>query len=49
MAEISSGALTPSTEELNQMHALHRQGGEERQLAQYPQLPDDWHTRATIL
>ena len=33
MAEISSGALTPTVEELNRMHAPYRQGGEQRQMA----------------
>jgi hypothetical protein len=33
MGEISSGAITPTTGELNQMHALYRQGGQERQMA----------------
>jgi hypothetical protein len=123
MAEMSAGAVAPTAEELDQMHALYRQGGQERQMAphivysegscphedcdqpmqaidfrledygravhdplvrawwndtgfagrcprcggwvhftirakraitaeeaaQYPQLPDDWHTKATIL
>ena len=123
MAEMSAGAMALTAEELDQMHALYRQGGQERQMAphivypegscphdacdqplqaidfrledygravhdplvrawwndtgfvgrcprcsgwihftirakraltaaeaaQYPQLPDDWHTKATIL
>ena len=123
MAEMSAGAMAPTAEELDQMHALYRQSGQERQraphivypegscphedcdqpmqaidfrledhgravhdplvrawwndtgfagrcprcggwvhftirakraitaedAAQYPQLPDDWHTKATIL
>ncbi len=33
MAEISSGALTPTAEELHQMHALYRQEGVKRRMA----------------
>jgi hypothetical protein len=33
MAEISSGAQTPTTEELHQMHALYREGGQKCQRA----------------
>ena len=40
MAEISSGALAPTTEELDQMHALYRQGGQERQLAPHIVYPE---------
>ena len=40
MAEISSGALTPTAEELNQMHALYRQGGEKRQMAPHIVYPE---------
>jgi hypothetical protein len=123
MAELSAGAMASTAEDLDQMHALYRQGGQERRMApqiiypdgscpredcdqpmqaidfrlgdygrtvhdplvrawwndtgfvgrcprcagwihftirakraipaeeaaQYPQLPDDWHTKATIL
>ena len=40
MAEISSGALAPTTEELDQMHALYRQGGQERQIAPHIVYPE---------
>ena len=33
MAETSAGAVAPTPEELDQMHALYRQGGQERQMA----------------
>jgi hypothetical protein len=40
MAEISSGAITPTAEELNQMHDLYRQGGQERQMAPHIVYPE---------
>ena len=40
MAETSSGALTPTTEDLNQMHALYRQGGQDRQMAPHIVYPE---------
>ena len=41
MAETSSGALTPTTEEdFNQMHALYRQGGQDRQMAPHIVYPE---------
>src|SRR5205807_4219484 len=33
MAKMSTGAIAPDIEELDQMHALYRQGGQERQMA----------------
>ncbi len=33
MAEVRTEAMTPSVEELEQMHALYRQGGQEQQMA----------------
>ena len=33
MAETSAGAVAPTPEELDQMHALYRQGGQEGKLA----------------
>jgi hypothetical protein len=40
MANISHDAPTPTTEELIQMHALYRQGGEERQMAPHIVYPE---------
>ena len=40
MAEVSSGALTPTPEQLDQMHALYRQGGQERQMAPHIVYPE---------
>ena len=41
MASISHNPLAPTTEELSQMHALYRQGGQERQMA--PKFPRFGH------
>jgi hypothetical protein len=40
MPEISTGALTPTRDELDQMHALYRQGGKEVQMAPHVVYPE---------
>jgi hypothetical protein len=40
MTEISSGAITPGTEELSQMHDLYRRGGQERQIEPHIVYPE---------
>jgi hypothetical protein len=40
MADISHDTPTPTTDELSQMHAVYRQGGQERQMAPHIVYPE---------
>jgi hypothetical protein len=40
MAKLSAGAMASTAEELDQMHALYRQGGQERQMAPHIVYPE---------
>jgi hypothetical protein len=40
MANVSSGVMAPAAEELDQMHAIYRQGGQERQMAPHIVYPE---------
>jgi hypothetical protein len=40
MAEVSTGSMALAAEELDQMHALYRRGGQERSMAPYIVYPD---------